>query len=378
MNNIRPPAFVVAFVTLSILVLSFQNCGELQPSNSAVQAEASYEMKIRNDKAILARLLVDPKMNVWVSAKESDTLTQDAAGVSVAKSMLPAKLGMSMQGSPGPKLSPSAALGNPVFDFSSGSSLAMLPEESVSSTSYSLIALIEGPSDGRLFSLTSGSALIEELDFSMGSGIAKSMHYTDSGDYSILAKGPVPNSPTVVALTYGEDPMHFYMQINGVVVTSDIANLGTVAPVASAARQLILGNTGTSFRLAEVMMFSEELSQKELNTMSRFVAGRWGVAGVYYDPSLDAGGADPGNSDIVPTDIKAIISKCSGCHAWGNYTVTKLKTEGLLVPGDAMNSKVYYRLDGSKGTLPKGMPQGGALPPGDVTTMENWINSLKK
>lgn len=76
---------------------------------------------------------------------------------------------------------------------------------------------------------------------------------------------------------------------------------------------------------------------------------------------------------------RTIISQsCNGCHAYHTLTEAQLKSAGLIVGGDAANSKIFYRLAGSAGTQgPKDMPQSGAaLSRDDLDVIEAWIASV--
>lgn len=377
----------ILFIALAMAsVAIFQNCGQLNPSRLAVMLEASYEMRFRKDKATVDRLMSSPHLAVWASAQESSKIVTNADGTMSVSSLGSAKFGLqSILGLTPPTVVSSQALKGSVFSFAPGTNLTMLDNDRITSSGHSIIALFEGPLDGRLVSLYSGSSQIEELDIAMSSNIIKAMHYTSQTDAAILARGNVPTGPVVVAVSFGEDVTKIAMQINGSIVTSAIANQGSPVNVMPIERQLILGETNASFRLAEIMVVSEELTPRELNAMSRYMAERWSVPGVIYDPSLGDDSIDEAiNPDLLPPTIKPIIMSCAtaSCHfhaSWSTYTVSSFKKDGMIVPKDAFNSKLYYRLIGSKAPQPasvKNMPQGGVISQADVDAIETWINGL--
>jgi mono/diheme cytochrome c family protein len=98
-------------------------------------------------------------------------------------------------------------------------------------------------------------------------------------------------------------------------------------------------------------------------------------------PAPDGGAtaAAPEVCDMIRTQSKAILqANCAGCHEapgkQGNFNfvleVDKLKSSGLLVPGDPEASKIYSRI--ASGEMP---PQGQAQRPSnnDATTIYQWI-----
>ncbi len=79
--------------------------------------------------------------------------------------------------------------------------------------------------------------------------------------------------------------------------------------------------------------------------------------------------------------VPSIIQKCAGCHthqAWYGFGEVDYLAAGLLVPGNYVTSKMYYRLSSStEGGGPKNMPQSGlaAFSEEEVELMQNWITT---
>ena len=79
--------------------------------------------------------------------------------------------------------------------------------------------------------------------------------------------------------------------------------------------------------------------------------------------------------------VKAALKpSCLKCHgSWKRYTEQDFVDSGLVVRGNAAESRLYYRnIFATKGLGPKTMPQAGYPPisPGDISVMEQWINAL--
>lgn len=79
--------------------------------------------------------------------------------------------------------------------------------------------------------------------------------------------------------------------------------------------------------------------------------------------------------------VPAIIEKCANCHthqAWYGYDEADYGADGLLVPGDVANSKMYFRLStATQGPGPRNMPQGGsaAFTDSEMTALQDWIQN---
>ena len=88
-------------------------------------------------------------------------------------------------------------------------------------------------------------------------------------------------------------------------------------------------------------------------------------------------------TDTNPNYLEAkaeIKAKCLQCHsAWKRYTSQRFVDEGLVIPGQPENSKLYARnILATKGSGPKNMPPSGYSPisPAGITAMDAWISSL--
>lgn len=97
------------------------------------------------------------------------------------------------------------------------------------------------------------------------------------------------------------------------------------------------------------------------------------------DRDLYGNYVDVGSPNFLATK-NALKNSCFFCHgSWKSYTEQNFIDTGLVVRGNATQSKLYYRnifANSSAGS--KNMPQGGYPPisTGDLSIMEQWINAL--
>lgn len=72
------------------------------------------------------------------------------------------------------------------------------------------------------------------------------------------------------------------------------------------------------------------------------------------------------------------LSSCANCHDFHLLYEEELIARGDVVPGDAFNSPLYYRLAGSLGSEgPKDMPDGGGqLSATEVALVQTWIDNI--
>lgn len=91
----------------------------------------------------------------------------------------------------------------------------------------------------------------------------------------------------------------------------------------------------------------------------------------------DLYGGSGGSADFLAAR-QVIRTNCSACHTFGTMTEAQLLAEGLFIPGDALNSPIYYRLRNSSGTEgPKDMPDNGSTLSGtDLALIATWINNI--
>lgn len=361
-----------------VLAIVFQNCGEIRPSKEAMKSQASAELRIRNDRETLRRVFGSGNLKVWISAKEAelDSVTQRV--IHIASRGL-SGLALSPSGFVmGPTLH-SFIAGAKTIQFSPGAGLST--SDTVSSTTYSAIFLVEGEVSGKILSISSGSTNVEELAIAVESGILTAAHFSTANDL-VTRSQPLEakSGMRAIAVSFAEAAEGISVLIDGKIVRSAVRSVGSPTPSVLIPRNFIIGDAAASFRIVETMVLSEALRPSELNTFSRYLAESWGYDGVIYDPALEPEAEEGENPDRVPANVMAILeSKCTSCHAHTNWVGSKsfFVGQGLVVPGSYLSSKLYNRLIGSEGSNSnKNMPVGGTMAPEELETIKSWIQNL--
>ncbi|MBY0386078.1 hypothetical protein K2X05_13045 [bacterium] len=108
-----------------------------------------------------------------------------------------------------------------------------------------------------------------------------------------------------------------------------------------------------------------------------------GCLDIYNSSTEGSGGLAVGAGDspafVAAKTLFTINCGSSGCHpGFGSKSEAEFISEGFVVVADPENSKIYYRLAGSTGTMGnKNMPQG--QPPLDSTQLQvvsDWIMGI--
>ncbi len=92
--------------------------------------------------------------------------------------------------------------------------------------------------------------------------------------------------------------------------------------------------------------------------------------------SFDGAAPDGSPEFLVANEI--LINKCSACHQeYTSYNESDYVTVNLAVPGDPVNSEIYYRIIGSSGPNGmKNMPTAGSITAGEVQAIFDWVTSI--
>lgn len=400
----RRPALLFFSVASCIAMVSFQNCGQLLPLTSAVNAEASLETQYQKGLAIVGQMTSSTDLSVWISAKESTmsytTATPStlalvsslnsagaAAGSSTGLSVTP--------GSTPPSLVTSTS-GFLMFSLPGTTTLVTSLPEQMISTAAAFVAVVAQPMEGVLMSV-SASTLVEAFTIEYASGTVTARHYYDANNYETLsASAGGSGAPLVIAASYGNQLGRLALQINGKTATGQIINQG--APIAPSllAREFALGDSfgpvGGQLQVGEVMVFTSTLTLAQMNTLSRYMGDKWNLS-VAYDPSLYPPDPTVDSNDIVPTVVQQMLTtNCTtSCHthaAWSSYRVSDFKTTltsygaHLVVAGSPLSSEMYTRIKGSDGTpvssAGKSMPaDGNVVSASDLAVLKNWIVNMK-
>ena len=373
------------FVGIGIICLSgslaflFQNCGSMNPSATAVLNQSTTEIQYSNDQAALLRLLNSTSFQTWISAAKSVSALPGAA-VSAAMSLLPSAMNLSPAASTsGPTMATSSSLSpNAVFNFSAAQNLTT-GAQTFFSNSASVIMLVEGsPATGKIATMNDGTSGSHEFGINLSSGSATFTQQTSSGDGAAVAAGLPSSQDFIVAVSFGKSSTDINTQLNGSMIGTAPTVTGAGDDSIYVARQLTLGDASVAsgFKVAEMMVYSNELSPPELNTLTRYMAKKWNVPApmgyVPYSSTQPAGTV----SDPLPPDVAVIISICVGCHegyhnAWASLEVSDLTQPQWVVPGSSGSSPVITLT--TSGVMPQGLTP---LTSGQISTLTTWINSL--
>lgn len=83
-----------------------------------------------------------------------------------------------------------------------------------------------------------------------------------------------------------------------------------------------------------------------------------------------------GGSEMFEAANQVIANRCNTCHhiGWASLGEDWFVNEGYIIPGDPLNSELYYRIQGSLGPLgPKTMPTVGSITSAERDIIYNWI-----
>ncbi len=372
-------------VLAGLCLAAFQNCGELRPSDGAVFLQSFTEIRDKQDAAFLKELVGTETMKLWISARE---LKYELPSVVAAETKSIHELGTKLLASSvgnGPRIVKPSHLQNSVYEFSGTRSLkSELTDDSFTEEKYSFVALIEAPISGRIVSVNGNGFADKEMAISIKDGKIRAVRESSANNIAWKEKALEPGGgPVVVAASFGKAGNSVTFLVNGLKV-EELKTTGTALDNDFLFRQMIIGDptADANFRLAELMVFKKELSAAQLNTLSRHIAKGFGYEGVVYDPTLDGGTKPPEPVDPVFLELKELVkNSCGECHS--SYIVSSAAAwvdQGIVIKGDANNSKLYARLTGSDSTagLNKNMPlTGSAFTPEQLTALKNYINALK-
>lgn len=85
------------------------------------------------------------------------------------------------------------------------------------------------------------------------------------------------------------------------------------------------------------------------------------------------GPAPEGNLEFLAAN-EVLLNNCTGCHIYHTQTQQELIDDGLVIPGDINNSRLYYRIVGSLGPNgTKNMPISGAA---ELQILADWITNI--
>lgn len=234
--------------------------------------------------------------------------------------------------------------------------------------------------------------IVEECSISVVDGkIRATRRHTLSVDYEEYLEVPLPlvGDKMVIAAAFGRNASEIKLMLNGVMQSGTIVKTGT--PNFFEPMKKVVSSSPTSGMVYEYVVYAggalfpqkTKLSLEEMNVISRYIAGNNLIPNVILDPSLI-----PSNGPVIETPefvaAKAVIdAKCIHCHKPGGtspdlvgLSASKAVSQKLVVKGNAVSSKLYYRLKNASGTGPQNMPTDADFSSAEAKAVEDWINSL--
>lgn len=261
------------------------------------------------------------------------------------------------------------------------SAVAVIDNTPAFATDWSVIAVVDGTSDGDIISVNSGVNSEESRLYLTGGKVAIANIGDASNYYATTYPTTSLNSKTVFAFSSGPKLSDAIVLVDGYLQKAAAATNGANLDFSLLAKSIIFDSN----RVKEIVVYPRALSAAELNVMSRYLASKNNISTVVLDPAIiDADGGGSSSSPEYEAAVAVINSRCLGCHSSSNngdfrgLTTSKAIQKQLIVPGDLTNSKLYYRLQGSQvGSGPKTMPTDGAIPFSEVQAIEAWILSVQ-
>jgi hypothetical protein len=334
-RKIRCAAVIVGF---PILLVSFQNCSDFALQDDVVYLESLSSMAAELDNKFLPSLIDSSDMAYW---------NPDGLGDSIKKNPILGKAG-------------------------------------------SIVIALDRTSQGKVASIDSGT-MSEECSIQITGTVIRAYRYSSSTSYSYVDSNvPSMGTKMVLGVSCGEAATDLTLMVNGITQTASQVKVGT--PVDFSYLSKLMNFANTSGVIDEVMAYSTQLSNAQLNVLSRYIAANQQIANVVLDPALlsDTSSGGGGSGTVLPSAAfiaaKAVIDgKCLSCHASGssygafaNLTEASAVSRGLVVKGNPNSSILYYRLIGSAGSGgTKNMPQGGSISAAEVQAVADWITGIK-
>jgi mono/diheme cytochrome c family protein len=330
--------WTAVLVGTPLLLISFQNCSDFALQDDVVYLESLSSMAAELDNKFLPSLIDSSDMAYW---------NPDGLGDSIKK--------------------------NPILGKASA-----------------IVVALDRNSTGKVVSIHSG-ATSEECSIYIEGNVIRGLRYSSGTSYSYVdTTVPSVGTKMVLVVSCGEAAGSLSLMVNGITQVATQVKAGTPVDFSYLSKTVSLGNTAGVIH--EVMAYSVQLSNAQLNVLSRFIAANQQIANVVLDPALlsDTSSGGGGSGTTLPSAAfiaaKAVFDgKCLSCHASGssygafaNLTEASAVSRGLVIKGNPNSSILYYRLIGSAGAGgAKNMPQGGSISAAEVQAVADWISSIK-
>ncbi len=242
--------------------------------------------------------------------------------------------------------------------------------------SATIFVVMKATSVGELLSINPQDRVRQALELSSDGTQTTAKFYSSVSAFSQSSLA-TPAGTVIVGATFYSDSSAIDLSVNGHLAPRATVT-GTLNPVFEIGRIISAGPSvgGNSTDVKEILVFNRALSRSEHGAILKFLSTENSLP-ITLDASLSTvGGALPPDPNFGSVQ-SMIESKCVQCHgAWSGAGANFYVSQGLITKGDALNSKLYYRLQGSLGSGgPKTMPQNGSISAGEVDLVKTWITN---
>lgn len=331
---------MTAIVVAPLIILSFQNCSDFSVQDQIMYEQALLESREALDAELIPKLTTSAELRRWYKTTNNNYVSLSSVG-----------------------------------------------------DQWSVVLAVPRTATGTIYSVRTAAGE-QEGAITISSGKVQASRFNTVGStYSETIEASVPSSGDnmLIAASFGAKAGEVSLLVNGKVEQSAAVVSGTPEDFVSATKLL---NSSGSF--GEYMVFvgdssssetSGKLSVAELNVMSRYIADNLSIPNVIFDPVVVGGASgSSGDGTVVDSKLQAaqavFTNNCLDCHNGvtppdlRNASASALSASGHIVAGNAVGSKLYYRLKGSSGGGLKDMPSGRSISASEVQAVADWINSL--
>ena len=186
---------------------------------------------------------------------------------------------------------------------------------------------------------------------------------------------PLPTTPLmIVGSSFSTSSNDIDLSVNGT-LAPPVTIVGSPVSPSLLARVMAIGSSvsGDQADIQEILIFNRALTKSEHGAILQALASKYQMT-ITIDPAFSVVTGSPQDANFAP--VQSIVeNKCTSCHtAWSGASASFYVSNGLVIKGNALSSKLYYRLNSSQGPNgPKNMPQSGFLNASEVQAFQTWI-----
>jgi mono/diheme cytochrome c family protein len=245
-----------------------------------------------------------------------------------------------------------------------------------------VIALVKSASRGKVISLNPLSRDQQAFEVEMSSSSVRARYLSSAGNQIEAAMNLPAEEYAIVAFSYDGtlSAASLNLAVNGALAPAAIVTGNPGSPALSR-RVIAFGSAraGERSALKELLVFTRALSLEEMGAMIRLTAANHGITGLELDPALgEEEEAAPQPNEKFLAAQAVIENSCTSCHSgWSGKASGFYLDTGLVIAGNPLQSKLYYRMKGSAGANgPKNMPTNATITAADVQKVHDWISSM--